>query len=185
MGDILRAFDAAPAEVRAFLVDLPRLVDDDGLAHGLSAALAWAFHRMEVAHRRALHVGLVRIHGVAPDLARRASQAEHLGREHLHQLLREIMRAPLPDEARRSLDVATSVRDDMLHGKDVSAASLRKALAALVAYAGAFDAFCREATEGVSPFAAETADVEPPPGRRLTADTSRYVLRGMGFAAVS
>lgn len=185
MGDIVRAFDAAPAEVRAFLVDLPRLVEDERLAHGLSAALAWGFHRMEVAHRRALHVGLVCIHGVAPELARRATREEHLSREHLHHLLREILRAPLPDEARRSLDTAASVRDDMLHGRDVSADSLRKALAALVAYAGAFDAFCREATEGVSPFAAEPADVEPPDGRRLTTDTSRYVLRGMGFAAVS
>lgn len=184
-GELVRAFDAAPAEVRAFLVDLPRLVEADALAHGLSAALAWGFHRMEVAHRRTLHVGLVRIHGVAPELARRACQEEHLGREHLHHLLREVMRAPLPDDARRHLDVATSVRDDLLHGRDVSAASLNKALAALVAYAGALDAYCRDATEGVSPFGADPAAIEAPPGRQLTADTSRYVLRGMGFGAVS
>lgn len=185
VGDIVRAFDAAPAEVRAFLVDLPRLVADDRLAHGLSAALAYGFHRMEVAHRRALHAGLVRIHGVSPWLARRATQEEHLSREHLHHLLREVLRAPLPDEARGHLDVASSVRDDMLHGRDVSAASLRKALAALVAYAGELDAYCRDATDGVSPFGAEAPDIDQPAERRLTTDTSRYVLRGMGFAAVS
>lgn len=182
---VVRAFEAAPEEVRAFLPDLPRLMQDPELRHGLAAALSYGFHRLEVAHRRALYLGLVRIHGVAPELARRASQEEHLGREHLHHLLREVLGAPLPDDARGHLDVATSVRDDLLHGRDVRAASLCKALAALVAYAGALDAYCRDATAGVSPFADDAAAIEAPAGRRLTADTSRYVLRGMGFAAVS
>jgi len=183
--ELVAAFDEAPAAVRAFLPDLPRLVTDDALQHGLSAAVAHAFHRLEVAHRRALYAGLVRIHGIPAVLARQTTQREHLSREHFHDLLREVMGAPLPAAAREHYDVAAGVRDDLLHGKDVSEASLRKALLALMRYAVALDRFCVEGDGGASPFAAGVESVEPAPGKALANDTARFVLRGMGFAAMS
>lgn len=180
--EVVAAFDAAPTAVRAFLPDLPRLVTDDALQHGLSAAVAYAFHRLEVAHRRALHLGLVRIHGVPAALAREATQREHLSRGHFHRLLHEVMRAPLPAEPRQHYDVAVGVRDDLLHGKDVSDDALRKALLALVGYAIELERFCVESRAGASPFATTPDEQGPRSGQALTNDTARFVLRGMGFA---
>ena len=176
-----RAFDKAPEDVRAFLPDLPRLMQDRELRHGLAAALSYAFHRLEVAHRRALYLGLVRIHGVSPELARSATGNEHLSREHFQRLFHEVLRTPLPADARRQLDVATGVRDDLLHGRDVSAASLRKALLALVGYAVELHAFCTGGEVAMSPFRDDLRGFAPPGDRRLTNATSRFVLRGMGF----
>ena len=181
VADVVRAFEGAPDEVRAFLPDLPHLMQDRALRHGLAAALAYAFHRLEVAHRRALFLGLVRLHGVGPELARRATENEHLSREHFQRLFREVLRAPLPAEARTLLDVATGVRDDLVHGKQVRPASLRKALMAVTAYACELHGFCVEGEPGLSPFREDVHGLVPPADRRLTNATSRFVLRGMGF----
>ena len=162
-------------EVKAYFHHLPKLSKD----FPLDVCLSYAFSQVESAHNMALYCGAVKIHKVDKGLARIAVDTFRMERRPFREKFRAIYGGDLPNQLVVVLQAAESVRDDVMHGKSPSADAKRQAIGDVLEYA-----------EGLNTFAYEQAGIRPfsdlrgfkGAGKSLDGSTSRWVLKGMGFA---
>ena len=173
---VLDEYDAAPRRIREYFTHLPDLLEQ---GFPLDVALSYVFANVELAHNMALYCGAVKLHRANATLARRAINTHHMTRADFRKKFETVYGEPIPDEIVAELASAETVRDKVMHGKSPAEADKRQALVAVLRYAEAFNKFSAS-VGGVRPF----GDLRGFKGRSQALDTSttRWVLKGMGFA---
>jgi hypothetical protein len=163
-----------PNHIRWHFPDLSTLLESE---LPLEIALAYTFLKLEQAWNRALYGGLVRVHKADATFARRILDMQHLTRDGFQVLFRNVFgKEPA---GQKDIERAEKIRDRVIHGKKVEAASLREAIGDALDYSHALhDQIFNLA--GFTPF----GDMRGFATKVTTLDrsTTKWVLKGMGFA---
>ncbi len=170
-----KAYRKAPSEIRDYFEHLAALLGDFPMA----ISLAYAFSRLELGQNMALYCGVVRIHRVNADIAKNAIGTHHMTRDGFVNLYETVFDLTLPDAARKDLKSAETTRDELMHGKSVKDDDVRNASARVLEFAEEINKQL-DKEHGLKPF----GNLKGFSGRskKLDKGTSRFVLKGMGFA---
>lgn len=171
---VVSHYDNCPAEVRGYFDALPGLVRD----YGWEVTLSYQFGRVELAHNMTLYCGVVKLHQVDAQLARRAVESHHITRDHFKELFETIFGKKIRKSIADRLEQASKARDKVLHGKTAEPKDLRQAVVEVLDYSVDFNDFV-QSIAGFRPF----GSLRGFKGRAkpLGKSTSRWVLRGVGF----
>lgn len=172
---LINRFQELSIPVAGHFEHLPRLVSD----FPLSVSLAYTFLQLELAQNRALYQGTVKLHKVDVSMTRRAIGSQHMTRKGFESLFSSVFSYVVPQGIAQCLKEAEDVRDQVMHGKNVSEARIRGAILNALLYTdGLYELLqcknnlriCGNST-GFS-------------GRAKKHDrkTSRLILLGLGFA---
>lgn len=171
---LLRHFEGMPEHIRWHFPHFDSLVTND---LPFEIPIAYLFLKIELACNRSLYGGLVRMHNLDTTFARRIMNLQHLTREGYRQLFENVYgRQPA---GQPYIERAEKIRDKVIHGKKVEPAELREAIG------DALD-FCLVLHEQIFEIARFTpfGDMRGFAAKRelLDASTSKWVMKGMGFA---
>jgi hypothetical protein len=172
---LLKFFNACPSSVRWYFEHLPKLID----TFPLDVALAYVFAQVESAQVMALYCGATKLHSVDKDIARRAMSTHHMTRSDFRTKFESIYGTPISDSTIKLANVAEAVRDRVMHGKEATDDDKRNAIAHALQYAIEMNDLTAT-LGGPRPF----GDLRGFKGaaKALPKPTSRWVLKGMGFA---
>lgn len=165
---------AAPDDVQKYFEPSGTLIEE----YPWEVSLSYMFARLERAHLMALYCGVVKLHKVHKGLARRAiDQFENRHAEYL-DLYKEVFGHKLPQRLVRLLKGAQTVRNHVVHGKEVDESDFRRAISAIIDYATEFNVQCFN-HGGFRPF----GSLQGFKGAAGSHDksTSRLILRGVGL----
>jgi hypothetical protein len=171
---LIRHFDTMPDHIRWHFPDLEKLLRDQ---YPFDIPLAYLFLKIELAYNRSLYGGLVRQHRVDTTFARRILNLQHLTREGYRDLFDNVY--GLQPAGKPFIERAEETRDKVIHGKKMEPAQLREAIG------DALD-FCLQLHNQILNIAGFTpfGDMRGFAAKKdlLDASTSKWVMRGMGFA---
>lgn len=172
---VIHRFEAAPANVQAYFCHLPRLVAD----YPLDVPLSYLFAQVELAHNTALYCGVVKLHRANSVVARSVIDTHHMTRSGFKDRFEIVFGTQIPDVTSKKLTRAEDVRDRVMHGKYTTEKARREAIVDVLEYAEEFNKF----VSGIASFQ-PFGDLRGFKGRAqsLNASTTRWVLKGMGFA---
>ena len=165
---------AAPDDVQQYFAPSATLIEE----YPWEVSLSYMFARLERAHLMALYCGVVKLHKVHKDLARRAiNQFENRHAEY-QDLYKEVFGHKVPQPLVGLLRSAQTVRNNVVHGKEVGQSDYRKAISAIIDYATEFNTECFN-HGGFRPF----GSLQGFKGAAGSHDksTSRLILRGVGL----
>lgn len=171
---LVRHFDQMPDHVRWHFPCLAKLLADD---LPIEISLAYTFLKLEQAWNRSLYGGLVRLHKAEPAFVRRILDKQHLTRAGFQTLFENIYgHAPA---GKGDLDKAETVRDRVIHGKEVKSTELREAVGDALDYSKAL----HEQIAGIAGFT-PFGDMRGFSSKVVALDkaTTKWVMKGMGFA---
>lgn len=173
---VLNRYNSSTAGVKLYFNQLPGL-----LTHRfpLEVCLAYLFLRLEKGQNMALYCGVVKLHQSSTGVAYRAISAQHLTRDGFLTLFQTVFGSPLSESSIKLIKTAEKVRDKVIHGKDVADPEMRGALVDVIAYAEAVNAEVRS-KGGFEPFGSLQGFKGA--GKSLGDQTSRWLLKGLGFA---
>jgi len=171
---VLKAYNGTATAVQDYFNHLPTLLND----YPLDVVLSYAFSQVELAHNMCMYCGVVKIHRAQTTLARSAIDAHHMTRDGFHEKFAIVFDKSIPTKISKKLRAAEDTRDKVMHGKTVTEAQKREALADLLSYAQDFNEFVADCA-GFRPF----GPLQGFKGRATPLDknTTRWVLKGMGF----
>lgn len=169
------AFDACSQEVRDYFEHIPKLLDD----FPMDVCLSYVFARLELGQNMALYCGAVRIHKVNAEIARNAVGTHHMTRESFVSLYKTVFDISLPAAAHSDLTSAETTRDIVMHGKKASDDRIRNAIARVLEYAEAINNQLHQ-KYGLKPYGSLQGFAGK--SKKLDKRTSRFLLKGMGFA---
>lgn len=169
------AYNRCSKEVRQYFKHLPALLED----YPMDVCLAYVFARLELAQNMALYRGAVKIHKVNAKIAKGVISTHHLTRKSFIELYKTVFDLDLPREAHADLKSAEATRDHVMHGKQTSDDRIRNAIARVLEYAEEINEQL-SLKHNLKPF----GDLRGFSGRarKLDIRTSRFLLKGMGFA---
>lgn len=182
--DITNQFRRAPGEIKFYFRYLTELVDLIGRRKcSWDVAIAYLFSRVERAHVMSLYCGVVKLHGVDKDLAWSAISNMDITRKNFPDLYETVYGRALSKELAQKMKHAIKVRDEIIHGKERNVDEYEKlqAVMDILKYSELFNAQV-SSLAGFTPFGNLTRFWE---GRKIlqTKEASRWILKGMGFAA--
>lgn len=169
-----KAYANSSSEIRDYFPHIPELLEN----FPMEVCLAYVFYRLELGQNMALYTGVVRIHRVEASLARSAVSIQHLTREHFDELYQKIFSIKVPKTAKLDLEGAQKTRDRIMHGKRESDDQVRNAIARVLEYAEEINSQLDEKHK-LKPFGYLKGFAGR--GRKLDKQTSRFVLKGIGF----
>ena len=164
----------APEDVQWYFQPVGELIEN----YPWEVSLSYMFARLERAHLMALYCGVVKLHGVDSKLAREGVNAFENRPEAFRTLYKDIFGKNIPKGLVATLERAQNVRNNILHGKDVTQEDFRKAIISVIEYAGEFNERCYE-LGGFRPFGRLQGFRGA--GASLDKSTSRWVLKGIGL----
>jgi hypothetical protein len=172
---VVDKFNSCPEEIRAYLSDLPRLLD----GFPLDVAISYLFAQIERAHNATLCSGAVKIHRANRNIARAAVGAHHITREGFQKQFETVFGRPIPDEVKQELEAAEIVRDKILNGQPTQEKEKRETIGHVLDYAQAFNRLVNSLAK-FKPF----GDQKGSNGcaESLDRSTTRWMLKGMGFS---
>lgn len=172
---LLNAFYACSKEVQGYFEYIPKLLEE----FPMHVCLAYVFARLELGQNMALYCGVVRIHKVNAEIAMRAVSTHHMTRENFVLLYKTVFDVDLPAAAHPDLKSAETTRDMVMHGKEISDDRIRNAIARVLEYAEEINKQLH-AKHGLKPY----GNLQGFAGKskKLDKRTSRFLLKGMGFA---
>jgi len=172
---LIREHGLCSREVQEYFKHLPKLVAE----FPLDVCLSYLFARMEQGQNVALYCGIVKVHKANATLAWQAIQSLHITRGEFRRKFTAIFGADPAKAAQKDLEVAEKVRDAVMHGKSVTEAQKRNAIAAVLWYAEEINKQLGSVA-GFKPFRASLKGFK---GRARSLDKSatRWMLKGMGF----
>ena len=178
---ILNKFDDLPKDVQDYFKPLREIIED----FPLDIAISHMFSRVERAHTMTLYCGATKCHRVNKDLALKAVSGVYMTREKFGKLYKEIFGKELSPKVAGKIEDAKQVRDNILHGKPnaiVHERLERKAICDILEYAEAFNEEVNVVAE-FKPF----GSLRGFKGRAKahSPETSRLILRGIGFEKIS
>lgn len=171
---LIAHFNGFPEGLKKYFEHLP------ALARGFpwEVPLTYQFARVELAHRRTLYCGAVKVHRADPELAWTAVRNQHITRKSFPGLFALILEHDLDPAIGSLIAGAESIRDDVMHGKNVDEAKMRNAVAQVLDYSHAYNEFV-DSKVRFRPF----GDLRGFSGRarKYNQSTSRVLLRGLGL----
>jgi len=172
---VIEQFDSCPEEIRAYLSDLPRLLD----GFPLEVSISYLFTCIQRAHNATLCSGAVKVHKANRNVARAAVGAQQITREGFQQQFETVFGLPMPEEVKQELEAAQMVHDKILNGQRTSEKDKREAIGHVLDYAQALNRFVNRRAK-FKPF----GDQEGSDGcaESLNKSTTRWMLKGMGFS---
>jgi len=172
---ILKRFNSYPKDFRKYFNDFPKLVK----GFEWEVSIGYLFSLVELAHNTTIYCGVVKLHKVDKDLAWEAVNNQHIKRESFWEFYKKIFKKLPEKNVLEKLGNASKTRNLMLHGKTIPEKEKRKAVDDILSYASEFNKAVDHAA-GFKPF----GPLKGFKGRAmsLSKDTSRWVLKGMGFS---
>jgi hypothetical protein len=172
---VIEQFDSCPEEIRAYLSDLPKLLD----GFPLEVSISYLFTRIQRAHNATLCSGAVEVHKANRNVARAAVGAQQITREGFQIQFETVFGQPIPEEVKRELEAAEIAHDKILNGQRTSGKEKREAIGHVLDYAQAFNRFVNRLAK-FKPF----GDQRGSDGcaESLNKSTTRWMLKGMGFS---
>lgn len=162
-------------DVQTYYADLPKLLQD----FDWEVPLGFMFTRVEKAHNRMLYCGAIKCHKANVQVARNFVDQHHMTRNEFRRLFKNVFGEELKASLRSLIEEAETVRDKVVHGKDVSAANKRAAVVRILDYSEGMNEFVNE----LGKFKPFTNDLRGFAGRRAALDksTTQWLMRGLGF----
>lgn len=173
---LLKLFQECSEEIQKHFEFIPSLVE----GYPMEVALGYAFHRLELGQRMALYCGLINIHCADPKLARNAIDRHHMTRQGFTELYKAVFDVTLPSDALADLEMAEGTRDIMMHGGGAKDEHLRNAIGRVLEYAEAVNGQLQSKWK-MKPFRGDWRGFSWRK-EKLNPRTTRYMLKGMGFA---
>lgn len=157
-----------------YFPDLPGLLKD----YPLDVSISYLFGMVELAQNNSLYCGMVKLHHVDKDLARKAVDLHPIYRADFRQFYEAIFGKKPKATTFEKLEEAEAIRDRIVHGKQASERDKRKAIVDIIEFAERFNDDVYAIAE-FQPF----GDLRGFKGRGqpLHKSTSRWVLKGIGF----
>ncbi|MHC4520131.1 MAG: hypothetical protein ACYTAS_16190, partial [Planctomycetota bacterium] len=91
---VMDKFDSCPEEIRAYLSDLPGLLD----GFPLDVSISYLFTQIERAHKTTLYQGAVTVHKANRNVARAAVGTQHMTRDGFQEQFETVFGKAIPDE---------------------------------------------------------------------------------------
>lgn len=173
---VLKKYNACSPGVRWYFDQLPLLINGN---FPNEVCLAYLFLRLEKAQNNALYCGVVKVHKASAKMSDKAIEAQYLTRDGFLKLYKTVFGKPVSPATLKLSNTAEKVRDKVIHGKTVKPAAMREALVDVLAYAEGLNAELK-AIAGFEPFGKLQGFKGA--GKSLEDATSRWLLKGMGFA---
>ena len=163
------------SEVRKFFKHISDILDKK---LPLEVCLAYAFFRLERGQNMAIYCGAVKLHNVAPDLAKDAIEVHRMGRKDFCKIYYQVFNLEIPQNAFGGLHTAQQTRNAIMHGKKASPADIRNSIAFVLEYAEEVNRQLKKEC-GLKPF----SDLRGFSGgaQKLDTETSRRILKNMGL----
>jgi len=171
---VVAHFHGLPPALQAYYGHLPALVEN----FPWDISLIYQFARVELAYRRTLYCGAVKLHKADPDLAWQAVRSQHITRASFRAIFSTVIGYELDPAVGNMILGAESVRDDIMHGKSGHDRVKRDAIIQVLDYSHALNEFL-SARVHFRPF----GDLRGFKGRGKSLDknTSRFLLKGLGL----
>ena len=171
---IVNRLNGSPGRVSGYFPHLPGLLKD----YPLDVSISYLFGRVELAQNNSLYCGMVKLHRVDMELARKAVDLHPIFRADFRQFYEAIFGKKPKATTFEKLEEAEAIRDRIVHGKPASARDKRKAIVDIIEFAERFNDDVN-AIAGFQPF----GDLRGFKGRGqpLNKSTSRWILKGIGF----
>ena len=173
---IIHKYDRCSNGVKWYYDQLPSLLK---AGYSYEVSLAYMFLRTERAQNTALYCGSVKLHRANTEVAERTVNAQHITRDGFLLLYKNVFGKELPKPINRNLKIAERIRDKVVHGKKVTDPEMRDAHVDVLEYAEAMNAELREVA-GFEPFGKLQGFKGR--GQSLDKNTTRWLLKGIGFA---
>ncbi|MFC1537548.1 hypothetical protein ACFL4P_01840 [Gemmatimonadota bacterium] len=169
---IINLFRAKPEEIQKYFEHFPELSTN----FPWEVSLGYLFTRVEKAQIMTLYCGAVKLHRTNTELTNKNIQSKHIKRKAFLKLFENIFNKNINDSILINLREAEKVRDNVLHGKDVSDAKMREAVVRIFKFAEEFNNFMSR-VGGFKPF----GNLRGYKGRTklLEKSTTRLVLKGL------
>jgi hypothetical protein len=173
---LLKVYAEQPNQVRIYFDAFPLLVSAD---IPLEVALSYLFSRVERAHRRSLYCGVCKNYGGNSELVGKIVHQEFMTRDRFKTLFKAVLKTDFPNSLSDLIEHAEKTRDMFLHGRDQKPSNARQAIIDVFDYAAEFNKTVFDAA-GFKPF----GDLRGFKGRgeNLNMDTTKWILKGIGFS---
>ena len=171
---IVNRLNGSPGRVSGYFPHLPGLLKD----YPLDVSISYLFGLVELAQNNSLYCGMVKLHHVDKELARKAIDLHPIYRPDFRHFYEAIFGRKPKATTFVKLEEAEAIRDRIVHGKQASESDKRKAIVDIIEFAERFNDDVNEAA-GFQLF----GDLRGFKGRGqpLNKSTSRWVLKGIGF----
>lgn len=173
---LIALYDQKPKAIRTYFEDFPSLVED----YNWRVVVAYVFSRIEAVKHTTLYCGIVKLHHTDAALTWDMLNKDHMSRGRFKELFSIVFGKAIDKQILDQLASAERIRDRAVHGKQLSSADARVGIRDALNFCEAFNDFVSDLA-GFRPF----CDLRGFSGRRekLSKDTTRWVLRGMGIPA--
>ncbi len=171
---VVKVYTGCSKEVRDYFDHLPRLAED----YPWDVCISYMFGLVELAQNNTLYCGMVKLHKVDSELAKKAIDGHPMHRDDFKNFYKAIFARNAKQATFCKLKEAATIRDRILHGKQVSEKDKRKAIVNILDFAVRFNHDLFEIA-GFKPFGVLRGFKGA--GKPLGKSTSRWVLKGIGF----
>ena len=172
---IKNIYNAIPKNIKEYFHAFEKLLDAN---IPYEIAIGYLLSQIEVARKRTLYAGIVKLHRVDSKLAWEAVQKAEVAGVGFRKLYKLIFNKSIPSAITQKIDATEKIRDDITQGINVSENEKRKAISDILKYAVAFNNEVKKIA-GFEPFGNLRGFKGR--GKPLPKDTSIWVLKGMGF----
>ncbi len=172
---VLKFYKSMPQGVREYFTHFEKLIE----SFPQDVLISHMFALVELAQNQTLYCGIVKLHRADAQLTRKAINAQHLTRESFRKFYSNIFGKEIPKDVIDLLKEAESIRDQVVHGKQVLEKDKRKAIVDILDYSKEFNGVVSQ-TGGFEPFGSLQGFKGA--GQSLDSSTTRWILKGMGFS---
>lgn len=172
---VIKHYEGCPDTISAYFNNFRRLVEE----FQYEVAVAYCFLKLEQGYNRTLYGGSRKMRQVHTDIATSILDKQHLTREGFLDLYKNVYGKALPDQVVQKIKFSEKIRDRIIHGKKVEDKDAKKCLVDILDFSKELEAEVRSIAS-FSPF----GDMRGLTGQSKSLDksTSRWVMKGLGFA---
>ena len=171
---VIKHYALKPHKFQKFYKHLPKLLE----GFGFDIAIGYLFSRLEMAQNMIIYCGITKLHRCDKTIVDIAISQWRRTREGFIEKYKNIYGVGIPSVILNKIKIAEGIRDRILHGKSVKDSKKRQAIVDALDYSEALNEHVYSRA-GFKPF----GDLRgyKGRGRPLDRNTTRWVLKGMGF----
>ena len=175
---VLTKYNTSSNEVQYYFQHLPKLIKS-GL---YEICITYIFAQIELAHNMSIYCGLLKLHKCDRELTMLAIEKQHITRESFKKLYENVFGQPISKITIDILEESEKVRDKIMHGKGTNHQERMKTVCLALDYAESYNQEVA-LNGGFKPFGSLIGFKGR--GVSLSKNTSRWILKGMGFSSIS
>ncbi len=172
-------FSGFDEDIRQYFDEFLDLVDSE---FSFDIILAYVFFKLEQGQRQALFCGARKLYKTDSELTWTALDNQHITRETYQRFFQSIFGFEIPKPILEIIESAEETRDRLMHGRDVDEPSKREAISRVLHYCAEINKLIgKDKKLGFKPY---KRDLRGFTGAlpSLDRDTTRLILKGMGFS---